>query len=173
MEELQAIKAIASRETVKLRRSARKGRLTRITNKLADLEAADWTELRAATLDQLKEDLAKESKLFTALQVRLEQLLEADEDTTEEALAREINQGIEFSEIHTELMLRVKLLKKTLTLCSEATALQDKVSIIKENYDPSEGEFEKDASKLRHRINSFLHDSSSSSSPVVEDFRRN
>ena len=160
-------------ETVKLRRSARKGRLTRITNKLADLEAADWTELRAATLDQLKEDLAKESKLFNALQARLEQLLEAKEDTTEEVLAREINQGIEVSEVNTELMLRVKLLRKTLTLCSEATALQDEVNILKENYDPSEGEFEKDASKLRHRINSFLHDSSSSSSPVVEDFRRN
>ncbi len=173
MEELQAIKIIASMETVKLRRSARKGRLTRITHKLADLEAGDWTELRTITLDQLKEDLAKESKLFNALQTRLEQLMEEDEDTTEEVLAREINQGIELGEVHTDLMLRARTIKKTLTLCLEATALEDEVQLIKESYDPSEGEFEKDASKLRHRINSFLHDSSSSASPVVEDFRRN
>lgn len=171
MEELSVIADITSLDTAKLRRSARKGRLTRLTHKLEEFEASLLTELRAPTLNRLKEDLGKENRLFKALQAKVEQLLEAKAGSTADDLLKEIDQGIEANECNSDLVIRAEALKLTLTQYNEAQVVQQDIDILKDHGDTSAGEFEKDFNRIQRRIITFQQQSLSTTSPVLEDYR--
>ena len=114
MDDLHAIMDITSLDTAKVRRSARKGRLTRLSNRLAEFEVSQLSELQASLLIHLKDDLVKENRTYNALQTKVEQLLELKQGVTEEDLTNEIDGGTITSETHDELVIRADTLKQTL-----------------------------------------------------------
>jgi len=93
MDELRNIPTIASWEAAKHKRSACKGKLTRLIKQLEEASTHTLSEQRLGKIVKLHDDLCKEIKLFNALQNRCEQLLEAREGVTDEMIAKEIESG--------------------------------------------------------------------------------
>ncbi len=172
MDDLHTIRDITSLETAKVRRSARKGRLTRLSNKLTDFEAAPLNELQATLLARLRDDLVKETKLYNALQTKVEQLLEAKQGITEDDLTKEIDGCIMVGEAHSEIVLRADTLKQTLNYYLDAELIQQEVDTLMNHSDPSAGEFEKDCSRIQRKISTFLQQTASFHAPTVADSRR-
>ncbi len=77
MDDLQAISAITNWETAKAKRSAHKGKITRLKKRLDEFALTPLEELQSYSLNKLRDELYKEKKLHEALQYRCEQLLEA------------------------------------------------------------------------------------------------
>jgi len=90
MDDLKAISTIASWETAKAKRSASKGKLTKLTKQLEGASYTTLAEQKLSKIVKLHDDLCKEKKLYDALQHRCEQLLEVREGITEELISREI-----------------------------------------------------------------------------------
>ncbi len=60
MAEISSIADITRLEVIKVKRSSRKGRITRLKTKLVDAEATRLGTLSSKTLNNLQEDLFKE-----------------------------------------------------------------------------------------------------------------
>lgn len=97
MDELQAIAELTSLETVKAKRTVRKGKITRLRKLLEDFLAAELRDLQAHKVQKLKDDLTKEKRLLNALQRQYEYLLSSKESTPPDQIEKEVSAGEEAS----------------------------------------------------------------------------
>ncbi len=72
LDEILSIADITRPELVKVKRSSRKGRITRLKSKLEEARATPLNTLHRKTRTNLRDDLAKEIKIYDALQARYE-----------------------------------------------------------------------------------------------------
>ena len=122
MAEISSIADITRLEVIKVKRSSRKGRITRLKT---NAEATRIGTLSSKTLNNLQEDLFKEIRIYNALQARYEQLL-AEKETPESQLAEEMETALDMSDAHVGLQRRVEELRvvqahytDALQLCAE------------------------------------------------------
>ncbi len=171
MDDLQAISAITNWETAKAKRSARKGKITRLKKRLDEFALTPLEELQSYSLNKLRDDLYKEKKLHEALQYRCEQLLEAKVGVTEEQITKEIETGEESNDLHSDILHQADVLKVTLGHYLEAQGIQREYDTLVEVSDPSVGEFEKDCSKVQRKISVFLNQTASFNKPSIMNIR--
>ncbi len=107
MDEISSIADITRLEVIKVKRSSRKGRITRLKT---NAEATRIGTLSSKTLNNLQEDLFKEIRIYNALQARYEQLL-AEKETPESQLAEEMETALDMSDAHVGLQRRVEELR--------------------------------------------------------------
>jgi len=153
MDDLGAIPAIATWETAKAKRSARKGKLTRLTKRLEDFCQEPLHAQQTFTITKLRDDLQKEKRLHSALQNRCEQLMEEREEVTEDQMAREIEAGEEADELYTETLHRAEKAHVAIS-------------------DPAVGEYEKDCSKLQRRFSAYLTQVASYDHPDIRNIHQ-
>ncbi len=156
MDEILSIADITRPELVKVKRSSRKGRITRLKSKLEEARATPLNALHRKTLTNLRDDLAKEIKIYDALQARYERLL-AEKETPEAQLTEEMEAALETSDMHLDLQRRVEELRSLQALHTDALKLRAEYDTFSETANPDVAEFEKDCSRIQKHLNAFLH----------------
>jgi len=165
------IKAITNLETASIKRAARRGKLTRQTNKLEMFMSQPLHEQNTGKFSKLNQDFAKEKRLHEALQTRCEQLLEARKGTTRDHLLKEIESAEEVSEGYEDTLHLAEQTKEKLDLYLESQSLQRECRTLMEILDPSVGEFEKDSCKIQRKLALFVNTTASHEVPEVVEIR--
>ncbi len=155
MDEITSIADITRLDVVKVKRSCRKGRITRLKTKLDDAAGKRPSALSLKTLTNLREDLSREIRIYDALQARYEHLL-SEMDSPEAQYAEELETALDIADSHIKLQRRLEDLRTSQTHYNDAIKLRSDCDTFSEVANPDVAEFEKDCSRLQKKINTFL-----------------
>ncbi len=93
MNETQAIQAITSVDSCKVKRSYRRGQVTKLKAKIEEIHGRALRDLRITELQVLKQDHTRETDLHSALQSQYDALL-ASKATQQELAEEECAAGV-------------------------------------------------------------------------------
>ncbi len=102
MNEIQAIQAITSVDSCKVKHSYRRGQVTKLKAKIEEIHGRALRDIRITELQVLKQDLTRETDLHGALQSQYEALLASK--ATQQELAEEECAGEEYKYAHRLLL---------------------------------------------------------------------
>jgi len=124
MDETSSIAAIPTWEQAKAKRTAKRGKLTRLSRRIKEFCSGALHEQQMFTITKLRDDFTKEKINHAALQNRCEQMMGEREESTEEQTTREMELGDEADEGYTKTLHKAEQAQLILSYYIEAQGMQ-------------------------------------------------
>ncbi len=153
---IDSIRKLTSLDTVKSKRSYRRGKITRFRARNEELQRQPLRDLESQNLLNIKEDLQQELHLHNVLQSQYETLF-SDKAATEEEMEAEEHAADELKSQHKLIQRSLNTLIKKLNLYFEAISIKGDIAHLEKFTTINTHVFEKAFGKFNTRV-TFLQD---------------